>query len=55
MTVNLLDLANMLSVSVDLMEDGVYHHGQRVALAYRIFQGYTLVRMHLTGVSKFPT
>ena len=39
MTVNLLDLANMLSVSVDLMEDGVYHHGQRVAyIAYRIFQ-----------------
>ena len=38
-SVNLLDLAQMLSESVDLMEDGVYHHGQRVAyIALQIFE-----------------
>lgn len=38
-SVNLLNLAHMLSESVDLMEDGVYHHGQRVAyIAFRIFE-----------------
>lgn len=38
-SVNLLDLAQMLSESVDLMEDGVYHHGQRVAyIGLRIFE-----------------
>ena len=39
MSVNLLDLAHMISVSMDLMEDGIYHHGQRVAyIAFRVFK-----------------
>ena len=48
-SVNLLDLAQMLSESVDLMEDGVYHHGQRVAyIAFKYLRNYIRLRTLLT-------
>ena len=38
-SVNLLNVARMVSTSVDLLEYGVYRHGERVAyIAYRIFK-----------------
>lgn len=39
MSVDLLKVARMVSISVDLLEYGVYHHGERVAyIAYRLFR-----------------
>ena len=38
-SVSLLNVARMVSTAVDLLEYGVYRHGERVAyIAYRIFK-----------------
>lgn len=37
-SINMIDFAQMISAAADLMENGVYHHGQRVAyIAFRLF------------------
>jgi len=37
-SINMIDFAQMISAAADLMEKGVYRHGQRVAyIAYRLF------------------
>jgi len=37
-TINLIDFAEMISTAADLMEKGVFNHGQRVAyIAYRLY------------------
>ncbi len=42
-SINMIDFAEMISAAVDLMEKGVYHHGQRVAyIAYRLFNTINL-------------
>lgn len=38
-SINLIDFARMISSAADLMENGVFHHGQRVAyIAFRLYE-----------------